>query len=91
MFGVDHALRAANSPDAHVAAARQLHLLLLGDDHDDEPAVQGEALRFKGLLDAARVPVQLHIAPGSHDWSYVATQYPEMFSFLATYWRRLGR
>ena len=50
-----------------------------------------QALRFKGLLDAARVPAQLHIAPGSHDWSYVATQYPEMFSFLATYWRRLGR
>ena len=91
VFGDDHALRAANSPDAHVAAARQLHLLLLGDDHDDEPAVQGEALRFKGLLDAARVPAQLHIAPGSHDWTYVATQYPEMFSFLATYWRRLGR
>jgi S-formylglutathione hydrolase FrmB len=89
VFGDNAALRAANSPDAHVGAARNLRIFLLDDDQEDEPAVQGEALRFKGLLDAAHVPAELRIDHGSHDWDYVATQYPEIFSFLESYWSTL--
>jgi hypothetical protein len=89
VFGGDPVLQAANSPDAHVAVAHNLRLLLLDGDRDDEPVVEGEAARFKALLDLDRVPAELKLAPGGHTWGYVASQYPTVFGFLERLWGTL--
>ena len=84
VFG--RALASWNSPDRLVGRARSLRILLLDARHDSVPDVRGQTQRFASLLRAARVPASVHIAPGGHDWAYVASQFPVLQHFLEAGW-----
>jgi S-formylglutathione hydrolase FrmB len=85
-LGGDRALIARNSPDRHIDALRTTRLLLLDSSHDTQRVVRGESERMEHLLTAARIPATLHLAPGGHDWHYVASQFPEIERFLDAGW-----
>jgi S-formylglutathione hydrolase FrmB len=86
VFAGQPALIAANTPDQHVSAARGLHVLLLDGASDTNDVVRGESQRFKALLDEFGIPADLVIAPGEHDWGYVASQLPALISFVDQGW-----
>lgn len=86
VLGTSDALRAYNSPDQQLARAHGLHILLLDAAHDDVPGVQGQTQQFAALLGRAHVARTISLAPGGHDWNYVASQFPALESFLETGW-----
>jgi S-formylglutathione hydrolase FrmB len=85
-LGGNAALIARDSPDRHLAALRGTRLLLLDSTHDTQRVVQGESQRMERLLTAAGVPATLHVAPGGHDWRYVASQFGTIERFLEAGW-----
>jgi S-formylglutathione hydrolase FrmB len=86
VFGAGPALAAWNSPDRQVQRARGLRILLLDANHDKVPDVRGQSQRFASLLRAAGTSPTVHIAPGGHDWTYVASQFTVLQSFLEAGW-----
>jgi S-formylglutathione hydrolase FrmB len=87
MFGDREDLIAANRPDRNLAAARRIQIFLSAAASENNPVVEGEPQRFKKLLDAAGIPAVLDIRPGGHDWDYVRSVLPDVFTFLARAWR----
>jgi S-formylglutathione hydrolase FrmB len=88
MFGGDDAVIAANRPDRNLAAAHRIRIFLAAADEEDNPVIEGEAQRFKKLLDAAGIPAVLDVRPGGHDWEFVRSVLPAALAFLAQGWRR---
>lgn len=86
MFGGKPDVIDANRPDMHVEAARQLRIFLAAARQEDNSVIEGEPQRFKKMLDAAGVPAQLDVKPGSHDWDFVRSVLPDAFTFLAQSW-----
>jgi S-formylglutathione hydrolase FrmB len=84
VFGGDPTLEAANSPDQNLGVTPVPRILLADGAQDDEWEVKGETQRFAALLGDRGVDVQLIIAPGHHDWDYMASQLPAVIDFLAT-------
>lgn len=80
-------VEAANRPDQHVTAARGMRVLLSDGSADDLALTRGETQRFAGLLRAAGIPVTVHLVPGGrHDFRYVRTELPTLWSFLSAGW-----
>jgi S-formylglutathione hydrolase FrmB len=82
VFGGNPDLEAANSPDENLSGTPMPRLLLEDGAQDDEPEVRGETQRFAELLRGHDIPVDVVIAPGRHDWDYVARQLPGVIDFL---------
>jgi S-formylglutathione hydrolase FrmB len=79
---------AANRPDQHLTAARQVRIFLAAAADETNPVVKDEPQRFKKLLDDAGVPATLEVRPGGHDWDYVRSVLPDAFAFLARAWAK---
>lgn len=87
VFGGDPSLIEANSPDENLDQARNLRIMLLDCEGEDLPLVQGEAARFHKLLERVGVSSTLTYAPGEHDLSYAASQWPAEVNFLEAGWK----
>ena len=83
VFGSDPRARWANTPLAHLDTLGHIRLLVLDSAGDTEPAVRGEAARLAAALAARHLPANVRVGPGDHSWSYVATQMPDVLTFLA--------
>ncbi|MEV5572003.1 alpha/beta hydrolase-fold protein [Spirillospora sp. NPDC052269] len=88
MFGGREDLEAANSPDRHLDAAKQVRIFMAVGQDDGNPVVEGSSQQFKRLLDAAHVPATLQVLPGEHDWDFVTRALPAGFDFLRQGWAR---
>ena len=86
VFGNNPAVQAANSPDRHLAVARQEHVLLMDGGQDNLALTCRESQRFAGLLRGAGVPASLPIVAGTHSWAFVTTALPIMELFLDGGW-----
>ena len=75
-----------NDPDLSVNAARGHRILLMDSLKDGESLTNRQSQSFKSLLDEARIPARLVLAPGTHSWAYVRSQIPRMLSFFAGGW-----
>jgi S-formylglutathione hydrolase FrmB len=87
VFGSNRAVQRANSPDQQIGRVRGLRIFLLDAGQAQLALVRGEAERFAHLLIAARIPVQLNFAPGSHNMQYALAQQPAVSAFLEDGWK----
>jgi S-formylglutathione hydrolase FrmB len=81
VFGGNASVIAANRPDQHLGAAREVRLMLAAGADDSTTPTNGEVGRFTALLHAGVRPV-IDIQPGGHDFTYLARELPRAFSFL---------
>jgi S-formylglutathione hydrolase FrmB len=86
VFGGVPALIEANSPDQNLNRARNIRMMLLGFEGEDQPLARGEVARFHTLLEDAGVPSTTAYAPGDHDLSYALDQWPTEVAFLEDGW-----
>ena len=84
MFGSDSRLQTANTPDDLVQKAAGKRVLLLEDQDETDPLIQGEAAEFAQRLHdcACGVDLSWHIEPGGHDYDFVSASFPKMITFL---------
>ncbi|GAA1952179.1 hypothetical protein GCM10009838_04160 [Catenulispora subtropica] len=84
MFGADSKLVAANTPDALVKQAAGKRVLLLEDQDEPDPLINGEAEEFaKRLHDCAcDVDLNWHLEPGGHSYDFVTDSFPTVIGFL---------
>ena len=76
----------AYSPDRHVVDLAHTRSLVVIDDQEADPLIQGEGIRFAGLLqDAGQNPVFV-VAHGNHSWQMVAGEVPAIVAFLDAGW-----
>ena len=77
---------AANSPDQHVPSGSALRMFLVADADEADPLIAGEAQRFARLAQGAGQKPALLVAPGAHNWSFVAGVFPDVARFLSSGW-----
>lgn len=84
MFGSDSRIEAANTPDDMVQKAAGKRVLLLEDQQDPDPLIQGEASEFAKRLDDCNCGVDLswHLEPGGHTYDFVTDSFPKVITFL---------
>jgi S-formylglutathione hydrolase FrmB len=82
VFAGSQSIQDANSPDDNLDTFPLPRILLMDGEQDTEPAVAGETQRFAGLLAARHIANDVVLAPGHHDWDYVATQVPAVIGYL---------
>ncbi len=87
VFGGDPATIDANSPDLDIGRARGLRIMLLDASDDTQQVTAGESQRFDAELNDAGIPATFAVAPGTHNWAYVAKQTPVFERFLEAGWR----
>src|SRR5581483_11687696 len=76
----------AYSPDRHVVDLAHTRSLVVIDDQEADPLIQGEGIRFAALLqDAGQNPVFV-VAHGNHSWQMVAGEVPAIVAFLDAGW-----
>jgi S-formylglutathione hydrolase FrmB len=87
----DHDLAAidANTPELHLAAARDQRMLVIDGSHNDDRVVKGESKQFADDLVAAHVPVSYEQLDGDHTWASVAAAFPDVVRFLDASWATL--
>lgn len=88
MFGDVPSVMAKNTPSVHPWQARGLQVLLDEDASDPYPLIGGQAAWMAGLLRKYDVPVTVHVAPGTHDWTYAMSALRSSFTFLTDNWRQ---
>src|SRR5260370_35590799 len=91
MFGDVPSVMAKNTPSGHRWQARDLQVLLDEDASDPYPLIGGQAAWMAGLLRRYDVPVTVHVAPGTHDWTYAMSALRSSFTFLTNNWRQPAR
>lgn len=89
-FGDEPSLLARNRPDRHVGQLRATRVMLLDAEREPLRVIRGQSARMYQLLRRADVHATLSIAPGVHDWRYVASQFPVLERFLETAWGPSG-
>lgn len=84
VFGSDSALQAANTPDAMVKEAAGKRVLLLEDQDETDPLIDGQAAEFAQRLHDCGCDVDLnwHIEPGGHTYDFVTDAFPKVIGFL---------
>jgi S-formylglutathione hydrolase FrmB len=84
MFGSDSRVEAANTPDDMVQKAAGKRVLLLEDQDETDPLIQGEAAEFAQRLHDCSCGVDLswHIEPGGHSYDFVTGSFPKVITFL---------
>ncbi|NUR60886.1 MAG: hypothetical protein HOV87_19810 [Catenulispora sp.] len=84
MFGSDSKLQAANTPDGMVKQAAGKRVLLLEDQDENDPLIDGEAAEFAQRLHdcACDVDLNWHIEPGGHSYDFVTEAFPKVIGFL---------
>lgn len=83
VFGRDPGVEAANDPEELITRVHDVQFWLADGTNDTEPVVQGEAVRFAKLAGPDVAPGDLVLAPGSHDFTFVLTHFPELGNFVA--------
>ncbi len=89
-FGGAPSLLARNRPDRHVGQLRATRVMLLDAKGERLRVIRGQSERMYQLLRRAGVPATLSLAPGVHDWRYVASQFPVLERFVETGWGASG-
>ena len=89
VFAHDLAAIDANTPELHVAAARDQRMLVIDSRNDDDRVVKGEPKQFADQLVAAHVPVSYEQLDGNHSWASVAAAFPDIVRFLDASWSTL--
>lgn len=84
MFGSDAKLQAANTPDDMVQKAAGKRVMLLEDEDDPDPLINGEAAEFAQRLHdcACGVDLDWHLEPGGHTYDFVTGSFPKVITFL---------
>ena len=84
MFGSDSRIEAANTPDDMVQKAAGKRVLLLEDQDDPDPLIQGQAAEFAQRLHDCNCGVDLswHLEPGGHTYAFVTDSFPKVITFL---------
>jgi S-formylglutathione hydrolase FrmB len=84
MFGSDSRLQAANTPDVMVKQAAGKRVLLLEDQDETDPLIDGEAAEFAQRLHdcACDVDLNWHLEPGGHSYDFVRDSFPKVIGFL---------
>jgi S-formylglutathione hydrolase FrmB len=86
MFGGQPALIAANSPDLHPAEAAGLRVLLIDGTDESDPVIIGESQRMSTLLGASGVANDLVLLPGDDTYTFVASQFARITTFVDAGW-----
>jgi|GEM_PF-1505295 len=84
MFGSDSKVEAANTPDGMVQKAAKKRVLLLEDQDETDPLIQGQASEFAQRLKSCDCGVDLswRLEPGGHTYDFVTAVFPKVISFL---------
>jgi S-formylglutathione hydrolase FrmB len=84
MFGSDSRVEAANTPDDMVQKAAGKRVLLLEDQDETDPLIQGQAAEFAQRLHDCNCNVDLswHVEPGGHTYDFVTGSFPKVITFL---------
>jgi S-formylglutathione hydrolase FrmB len=90
VFGANSEVEDRNDPEVLVTRVRNVQFWLAVGDHDDEPAVRGEAQRFAALLGNRLDPDDLVVASGTHSIGFVVSQFPALGAFVAKVSGSLG-
>ncbi len=85
-FADNASLVARNSPDRHGQALSATRVMLLDAQGERLRVIRGQSTRMYRLLRGAGVHATLSIAPGVHDWRFVASQFPVLERFLESGW-----
>ncbi|MEZ0106380.1 S-formylglutathione hydrolase FrmB [Catenulispora sp. EB89] len=84
MFGSDPKVEAANTPDDMVQKAAGKRVMLLEDQDETDPLIEGEAAEFAQRLHdcACGVDLSWHLEPGGHSYDFVTGSFPKVITFL---------
>lgn len=84
MFGSSSQVQAANTPDDMVQKAANKRVMLLEDQDETDPLIQGQAAEFAQRLHDCDCGVDLdwHIEPGGHTYDFVTGAFPKVIDFL---------